>query len=73
MSCCDEAAKIVIQALGGEEMTKKLVGGTKWWQVRGVKGYVISSSLQRVSSNIRQSRRGMDRDEERLERSETEI
>ncbi|KIP11336.1 hypothetical protein PHLGIDRAFT_21763 [Phlebiopsis gigantea 11061_1 CR5-6] len=38
MSCCDEAATIVIQALGGEEMTKHIVGGTKWWQVRGVKG-----------------------------------
>ncbi|EKM53370.1 uncharacterized protein PHACADRAFT_259700 [Phanerochaete carnosa HHB-10118-sp] len=38
MSCCDEAAKVLIQAFGGEEMTKKVVGGTKWWQVRGVKG-----------------------------------
>lgn len=38
MSCCDEAADIVVQALGGEEMTKRVVGGTKWWQVRGVKG-----------------------------------
>lgn len=38
ISCCDEAAKILIQAFGGEEMTKKIVGGTKWWQVRGVKG-----------------------------------
>jgi hypothetical protein len=38
MSCCDEAAEVVIKALGGEELTKKLVGGTKWWQVRGLKG-----------------------------------
>ncbi|OBZ69937.1 AB hydrolase superfamily protein C4A8.06c [Grifola frondosa] len=38
VSCCDEAAALVIQVLGGEEMTKRLVGGTKWWQVRGVKG-----------------------------------
>ncbi|GJE91355.1 alpha/beta hydrolase [Phanerochaete sordida] len=38
MSSCDEAARILIQAFGGEEMTKKIVGGTKWWQVRGVKG-----------------------------------
>ncbi|KAI0692106.1 Alpha/Beta hydrolase protein [Cytidiella melzeri] len=38
MTCCDEAAGVVIKALGGEEMTKKIVGGTKWWQVRGLKG-----------------------------------
>lgn len=38
LSCCDEAASYVIQALGGEELAKRLVGGTKWWQVRGVKG-----------------------------------
>ena len=38
ISCCDQAATYLIQALGGEEMTKRLVGGTKWWQVRGVKG-----------------------------------
>lgn len=38
LSCCDEAANYVIQALGGEELAKRLVGGTKWWQVRGVKG-----------------------------------
>lgn len=38
LSCCDEAASYIIQALGGEELAKRLVGGTKWWQVRGVKG-----------------------------------
>ncbi|PSR74944.1 hypothetical protein PHLCEN_2v9433 [Hermanssonia centrifuga] len=38
MSCCDEAAQIVVRALGGEEQTKHLVGGTKWWQVRGLRG-----------------------------------
>ncbi|KAI0090740.1 hypothetical protein BDY19DRAFT_1035200 [Irpex rosettiformis] len=38
MPLCDAAADIVIKALGGEEMTKKMVGGTKWWQVRGLKG-----------------------------------
>ncbi|OSC99852.1 alpha/beta-hydrolase [Trametes coccinea BRFM310] len=38
MSCCDEAATHLIKALGGEEVTKRVVGGTKWWQVRGVKG-----------------------------------
>ncbi|KDQ50918.1 hypothetical protein JAAARDRAFT_199615 [Jaapia argillacea MUCL 33604] len=38
MSCCDEAAIHLIKALGGEEVAKRVVGGTKWWQVRGVKG-----------------------------------
>ncbi|KAI0629024.1 alpha/beta-hydrolase [Trametes polyzona] len=38
MSSCDEAATYLIKALGGEEITKRVVGGTKWWQVRGLKG-----------------------------------
>lgn len=40
MSCCDEAARYLIKALGGEEVAKQVVGGTKWWQVRGVPGHV---------------------------------
>ena len=42
MSTCDEAATHLIAALGGEEMTKRIVGGTKWWQVRGMQGCVLS-------------------------------
>ncbi|KIK95764.1 hypothetical protein PAXRUDRAFT_826684 [Paxillus rubicundulus Ve08.2h10] len=38
MSCCDEAAVLIIQALGGEEHVTRLIGGTKWWQVRGITG-----------------------------------
>ncbi|TFY75920.1 hypothetical protein EWM64_g8092 [Hericium alpestre] len=38
MSCCDEAAEVLIKAFGGSEIMKKYVGGVKWWQVRGVKG-----------------------------------
>ncbi|KLO13653.1 alpha/beta-hydrolase [Schizopora paradoxa] len=38
MSCCNEAADILVKALGGEEVTRRVVGGTKWWQVRGLKG-----------------------------------
>ncbi|TDL16124.1 alpha/beta-hydrolase [Rickenella mellea] len=38
MSCCNDAAEHLIKALGGEEVAKRVVGGTKWWQVRGVKG-----------------------------------
>ncbi|KAL4079158.1 hypothetical protein J3A83DRAFT_4086567 [Scleroderma citrinum] len=38
VSSCDEAAPYLIQALGGEEHAKRMVGGTKWWQVRGIPG-----------------------------------
>lgn len=40
-SCCDEAATLIIKALGGEENTKRIVGGVKWWQVRGINGYAV--------------------------------
>lgn len=43
MSCCDEAAKYLIEALGGESATKQIVGGTKWWQIRGVEGCGVIS------------------------------
>ncbi|KEP50818.1 putative lipase/esterase from carbohydrate esterase family CE10 protein [Rhizoctonia solani 123E] len=38
LSSCDEAAPLLIQALGGPEAARQVAGGTKWWQVRGVKG-----------------------------------
>ncbi|KAJ7169077.1 hypothetical protein C8R43DRAFT_982176 [Mycena crocata] len=38
MSCCDDAARYLITALGGEDVAAKVVGGCKWWQVRGVSG-----------------------------------
>lgn len=38
MSCCDDAAGLLIKALGGDEVCKRVVGGTKWWQVRGIRG-----------------------------------
>ncbi|KAI0260172.1 hypothetical protein BC834DRAFT_902176 [Gloeopeniophorella convolvens] len=38
MSSCDDAAALLIKAFGGEEVMKRLVGGTKWWQVRGIRG-----------------------------------
>ncbi|CCA70533.1 related to acetyl-hydrolase [Serendipita indica DSM 11827] len=36
--CCELASKHIITALGGEESAKKILGGIKWWQVRGIKG-----------------------------------
>jgi hypothetical protein len=41
MSSCDEAAVFLIQAFRGEQVMKAVVGGTKWWQVRGIRGYVL--------------------------------
>jgi hypothetical protein len=38
MSSCDEAATHLIRVLGGEEFCRQLVGGIKWWQVRGLPG-----------------------------------
>jgi acetyl esterase/lipase len=38
MSSCDEAAKVLIKALGGEDEARRVAGGVKWWQVRGVEG-----------------------------------
>lgn len=38
MSCCDAAATYLIRVLGGEEVAKRVIGGVKWWQVRGLEG-----------------------------------
>jgi hypothetical protein len=38
VSKCEEAASYLIKALGGEDVAKRLIGGVKWWQVRGVNG-----------------------------------
>lgn len=38
MTTCDEAAELLIKVLGGEEHTRRVVGGVKWWTVRGVEG-----------------------------------
>lgn len=38
LSSCDKAADKLIEALGGKEMAKQTVGGTRWWQVRGLDG-----------------------------------
>lgn len=38
LSSCNQAASILIQALGGEQKATEITGGTRWWQVRGLKG-----------------------------------
>lgn len=52
-SCCDEAAKHLIKAFGGEEFMKRTVGGTKWWQVRGVSGCVHPPFPSRLDSELK--------------------
>lgn len=41
LSSCDEAAKYLIKCLGGEDKAREVVGGVKWWQVRGIEGCVV--------------------------------
>lgn len=38
LSSCDEAAIHLVKALGGESKAREVVGGVKWWQVRGIEG-----------------------------------
>jgi hypothetical protein len=38
LSSCHAAATYLIAALGGPEQARKIVGGSEWWQVRGLKG-----------------------------------
>lgn len=52
MSCCDEAATYLIEAFGGEEVMKQTVGGTKWWQVRGIKGCVMCSLIHARTTSL---------------------
>ncbi|KAI9452278.1 Alpha/Beta hydrolase protein [Lactarius psammicola] len=33
-TCCAEAARVLIRALGGENEARRVVGGVRWWQVR---------------------------------------
>lgn len=44
LSSCDEAARYLVKCLGGEEKAREIVGGVKWWQVRGIEGCVIVRS-----------------------------
>jgi hypothetical protein len=81
MSSCDEAAVYLIRAFRGEQVMKRVVGGTKWWQVRGIRGYVLrlvpdaSLRLERpglvyLTSALWQIRCRMDQCQKRLARCE---
>ena len=48
-SCCEEAARVLVRAFGGEREARRVVGGVRWWQVRpGDSGYVVASYIPRV-------------------------
>lgn len=55
---CDKAANYLIKAFGGETMTSRVVGGTRWWQVRGLDGVDCQWICQKshMQSRRRQSK-----------------
>lgn len=52
LSSCDEAATYLIKALGGEDVARQVVGGVKWWQVRGVNGSVVLMMTSNLASYL---------------------
>jgi hypothetical protein len=40
LSCCSKAADIIIDWFAPEEL-QTLVGGSRWWQVRGIDGIEV--------------------------------
>jgi hypothetical protein len=54
MSCCDQAAEYLIDALGGEAATREIVGGTTWWQGRMINGwgFIFSPLTGEINSKI---------------------
>lgn len=62
LSSCNEAATYVIEALGGPELCKKLTGGVRWWQVRGLQGIdanwvVTKKDIENLKKGSRQRRK----------------
>ena len=43
--------------LGGEDMAKKIVGGTRWWQVRGLEGIPVEWIAVRKDIEAQKRRR----------------
>ena len=69
LSICNEAATILVQVLGGEDKAREIVGGVKWWQVRGIEGWACVGNLMffvaRLTSQ-KQYRCSVDHCKERL-------
>jgi hypothetical protein len=34
LSCCEDAARVLIELFGGEREATRILGGVRWWQVR---------------------------------------
>ncbi|KAF8891847.1 hypothetical protein BD779DRAFT_1610537 [Infundibulicybe gibba] len=57
MSCCDESASYLIKALGGEDVARHVVGGVKWWQVRGSTGGSVDAQWITARKDWREAER----------------
>jgi hypothetical protein len=46
LSCCVDAARVLVEVFGGEQEAKRVIGGVRWWQVRpGCRGCVLLSRI----------------------------
>ncbi len=70
LASCDEAARILIDYFGPDEL-KNVVGGEKWWQVRGLTGieaeWIAQTTDWTKGSNIAKERRSSQGDREMSE------
>lgn len=69
LSSCNEAATYIIEALGGPELCKKLTGGVRWWQVRGLQGIdanwvVTKKDIESLRKDSRQKRKDSKKEDE---------
>ncbi|EJD08014.1 alpha/beta-hydrolase, partial [Fomitiporia mediterranea MF3/22] len=56
MDVCGEAAKKLIEVLGGEKITRQFVGGTVWWQARSIDG-IDAQWIIRNDKEVRKHKR----------------
>ncbi|KAF5382996.1 hypothetical protein D9757_006344 [Collybiopsis confluens] len=70
MSSCDEAAKLLITALGGEAVALNVIGGIKWWQVRSIDGVDAQWITAKKDWQIHKEREKTQRDEPHLDQGE---
>ncbi|KAG9001387.1 hypothetical protein FRB94_004799 [Tulasnella sp. JGI-2019a] len=61
LSCCDEAADLLIEALGGIEVARNVAGGVRWWQVRGLEGIPAEWIMVRKDIDARRRQRKADK------------
>lgn len=52
LTSCEEAAKYLVDAFGGEDKAREVVGGFKWWQARTIEGYVPTQFALRTWADL---------------------